>query len=201
MTRCVSALGLLLLASLTGCLTLEKPEYQAYNPGPVNALVLGETNAAEVLRQFGVADAERIIENRVGNFRLLDYGYAEQTLWEGYASAHLMRIELVDGTLNGYVVFALVGSSPPPELSQIDRLRRGVTTQTEVRALLGEPSGRALAPTAMREIFEAYDYDENWLYLSDRFETDMAVRTEVRLGFNREGVLQDFGRVTYKVRQ
>ncbi|MGF1451100.1 MAG: hypothetical protein ACFB21_03380 [Opitutales bacterium] len=165
---------------------------------PVSELELGETTATEVYASFGRPSSERIIENRVGTFRILEFGYAERKFWEGVVGARLLRLELVDETVNAYVLLNAGTAQPERSLDLAEELQRGSTTQKEVRALLGEPDGRAMAPTAFESVFEAYDFDENWLYLSFDAEGGISTQSILRLGFNREGVLQDFGRVTVR---
>ncbi len=182
----------LCLLLLAGCATTPGIKFR---PEGVKTITLGDTSRLQALAEIGIPVKETEIENELGTYHIMTFGHGQWSpLYTSNDATRLLFVEVLNGKVNGYFNFSLLVDEQPAGLNEaMDKLKREEHMTKDVRALLGEPNGRALYPTSL-SIFEDLEYHETWVYVSVQNDGLSSETTTLLLGFDRKGTLQNFGK-------
>jgi hypothetical protein len=171
-----------------------------------DALPLGITTRADILAAYGKPDRQlvRVVAApddgsgaaapdapTMGALTSLFYAYEDRAAFAGSGRKQkLLKFDFANDRLFAYSFL----SNIPRDSSDFDevkmaRLANGVTTKDEVRALFGEPSGRAMFPALLPG-------DERYVYQFVDAAAGEKLQKRLELVFDEEDVLRDFSFVS-----
>jgi hypothetical protein len=171
-----------------------------------DALPLGITTRADILAAYGKPDRQlvRVVSApeggsgagardapTMGALTSLFYTYEDQAPFgSGERRQKLLKFDFANDRLFAYSFL----SNIPRDSSDFDEVRmtglaNGVTTKDEVRALFGEPSGRAMFPALLPG-------DERYVYQFVDAADGEKLLKRLELVFGEDDVLRDFSFVS-----
>jgi len=160
-------------------------------------LAFGKMTADEALVKFGHPRDFWSKTTTNGTYILYTYIYGQADLSK--ASWRILLLEFRDGELNGYIgasTFSNDKTKFNPAI--VNQLKDGVgkLTRDDVVNLVGQPSGKALCPSILKDFKDSCDKNtEIWGWLmSDN--TDLWIRregsvSELRVAFDANGKISD----------
>lgn len=194
-----ASLLLALAASLGGCATFGKnfPADKAQN------FELGRTAKKEILAQFGAPQREKTFTARKDIsgaelpdsviVQVLDYYYQDNASSDGALSGvrpgRWANIYLVNDKLAGYYIGSSFKSdSTDFEPSRASAIVKNKTTEAEVIAMLGRPSGRGIYPMAHSPSGHSFFYNTT---LRNHPAGSITTKS-LSVQFSQDGVVEDF---------
>lgn len=199
-----AALLMMLAAVLGGCATFGKD----FPADKSRSFELGRTTKKEILAEFGTPQTTKTFTAKkdISNVDLKDslivqvlgYHYAEgstaNAALEGVNPARSETIFLVDDKLAGYYLSSSFKSdSTDFDPSRASSIVKGKTTEAEVIAMLGRPSGRGLYPLAHSPAGHSLFYDT----VLRNHPRGSVTSKRLSVQISQSGVVEDFS-VTVK---
>lgn len=211
--RAVSRSRTLLIPLLAICIACSGCVGRNFDPPPAERLILGVTAPADITSLLGepFEQRARVIAGRAGpgtavisallgpmepavadgNYKLLIYTFADAAgapLIGGTAPGRMMAIEFRNERLFYYCrASSFEADSTNFDEAQIGRIEKGKTSRAEVRAILGDPSGRAVYPEIQLVNGERYIY----AYAAMRPRAQKIERKRLDVVFDGAGLVAD----------
>jgi hypothetical protein len=172
-TPCIVSCALILAIISIGCATVGKE----FNYSRRSDLVIGETMQADAEKLLGEPVKSSSVSNENGSFKVLQYAYAYAD--PTGAKARVLNVEFKNDFLN-----ALIYNSGFPEdstafnIEAFSQISRTVSTKTDVKRIMGEPSGKALCPTSFVDFKSACENGtEVWAWVYTQKSQGLDTRT------------------------
>ncbi|MEM9446497.1 MAG: hypothetical protein AAGA18_14220 [Verrucomicrobiota bacterium] len=170
-----------------------------FNHHSISSLALGTTTPQQAIALLGKPNTTQSISNNDGEFDVFNFSNANVEIWLGTIqdarSLELVFYQPPDApkkVLDSYFFF----SSYQPDqhdtlITDIDEIKKGLTTQNAVLSLLGEPNGKSLNHVkGSRASADDLIVDEYWTYISWAKEDKQPVQMLVQLGFDTLGIVR-----------
>ena len=145
--RLLARLGVALLATaiLSGCSAgtdFKRPDAATFQ--------LGRTTEKEIRDRFGEPRSQATIQANDRTIKILRYAYAEAAPYVEKVPARAMVYSFHEGTLVGFDYSSSFSSDKTDfDDSVLGQIRRGETTQDQIRGLLGPPTGQFIYPSTI----------------------------------------------------
>ena len=135
------------ISSLFGCSTTgNKFNYQ----NRMN-LELGVTSINDAIKLVGKPEETKTVSNYEGNYKILTYIYTYGDI-AGGAAIRLLYLEFKDDKLNAHLYSSDFKEDKTEfDFSKSKNLKVGQSSKDDVEQLLGEPSGKAICPSTLRD--------------------------------------------------
>ncbi|MDP8210730.1 MAG: hypothetical protein RAO94_09810 [Candidatus Stygibacter australis] len=160
----------------------------------IKDLVLGETTKSEAESMLGGPGSSKSISNNDGDFEVIQYLYASGSMVS--VQARLLWLEFKDDKLNAYIhVSGFKEDETIFNFNAKNNIVRNSSTKAEVFQILGEPSGKALFPTTLKDFGEGEeDLSEvwSWTYTSPSvgLDTSTIKSQSLHVYFDVQGIVQ-----------
>ncbi|HAM51890.1 MAG TPA: hypothetical protein DCP92_14830 [Nitrospiraceae bacterium] len=131
-------------------------------------------------------------------FDNVKYYYASENTFSGRGSVRILLLEFKDGQLNAYdYASSFDDDKTRIDLTNVSKVKIGVSTKEDVLIALGKPHGKALCPTEITGFKDKCDrVSETWGWGQyERYYTRIKQKrpkvTEVFVMFDKEGKVAD----------
>lgn len=143
----------------------------------VTQLQLNITQDSQIVELLGEPYQVTEMTTKNGTFKEYSYIYKESaniagTLITGY---RVLYVEMKEELLNGFFyVDAFKDSKTTIDLSKADQIKVGITSQTDLITIFGEPHGEINLPTALAELdYAEENFSRVWIWSEDNLEHEL----------------------------
>jgi hypothetical protein len=152
-------LAVILIVSCTACATGGRD----FNYKPVPTLEIGSLSSTDYQDIFGKPLRAKTTTNSDGTFEGVMFQYTQVNM--ATSMGRFLGMEFRDGRLNAWLYISTFDDDRTAvDLAATDKIRKTISTKSEVQRVLGKPHGKALCPSLIEDYKDRCKSAELWAW-------------------------------------